>query len=173
MDTIPKPEARLTGPGTLQCKSPCRRGWRRERSQGWMQGQHGTSLLWFLLLVLYGIAFLWLLNFRLARGISRRESQRIGRTQNFDRRSSRAPSRLECGGTVRAGRRRLRKRVALSQPQRAHDIHPGCALVHAPGLSKFRTRRRPVRPCPRLTFPLGAAYSLLLLTNLSYNNFGV
>jgi ABC-2 type transport system permease protein len=25
---------------------------------------------------------------------------------------------------------------------------------------------------PELTFPLGAAYSLLLLTNLSYNNFG-
>ncbi len=25
---------------------------------------------------------------------------------------------------------------------------------------------------PALTFPIGAAYSLLLLTNLSYNNFG-
>ncbi len=136
------------------------------------QGQVGASLTYFLLLSLYGLAFLWLLNFRL-----RAEY----RGENLSESARRKPSSAEpqtfspgwnlplLSGAVAAVFEKELRYLSRSGPMLFTLVVPLFMLLvfrssgHSQGLFAY---------APELTFPLGAAYSLLLLTNLSYNNFG-
>ena len=141
-----KVETQLLGQELSKLQKPLPPGLAAAAIAGMDEGQHWTSLTCFLLLGLYGIAFLWLLNFRLRaeyRGENLNESSaRKALAGNI----SCAPSRMEPAGIVRSCNCSLRKRVAISQPQRAHDVHAGGAVVHAAGLSKFGTERGSIQP---------------------------
>ena len=136
------------------------------------QGKHGSSLLWFLLLRIYGFAFLWLLNLRLRAEYLRRKSQRICPAQDLPRRfPAPHPSWNVPGlpGPVAAVFEKELRYLSRSGPMLFTLVVPLFMLL------VFRSsgqNQALFAHAPELTFPLGAAYSLLLLTNLSYNNFG-
>jgi ABC-2 type transport system permease protein len=126
----------------------------------------------FLLLLCYGIAFLWLLNFRLRaeyRGENLSES--AGRKALSGGLPAVRPGWNLPGvpGPVAAVFEKELRYLGRSGPMLFTLIVPLFMLA------VFRTSGKNeglFAHAPQLTFPLGAAYSLLLLTNLSYNNFG-
>ncbi len=153
-----------SGAGTLQRAAPAAAGpgCRRDRGSGaeaaWVQCRHGQRG------ALPAPGVLWnciplAVEFSFAGGVSRREPRRVGGTQSLVRRASSDPPGLEFAGTSRTGGRCLRKRVALSQSQRADAFHSDRAPVHAGGVSKFRKKRRPV--CARAGAYLSAGRRLL------------
>jgi ABC-2 type transport system permease protein len=131
-----------------------------------------TSGLPFLLLVCYGIAFLWLLNFRL-----REEYRGENLSESLGRQAlSGALPAVRLGwnlpglpGPVAAVFEKELRYLSRSGPMLFTLIVPlfMLAVFRSSGKSEGLFAH-----APQLTFPLGAAYSLLLLTNLSYNNFG-
>ncbi len=149
---------------------------------GTAQGQPGSSPgtssvvaisgLPFLLLLSYGIAFLWLLNFRLRaeyRGENLSESAgRKGATSGLPavRPGWNLPG---LPGPVAAVFEKELRYLSRSGPMLFTLIVPlfMLAVFRSSGKNEGLFAH-----APGLTFPLGAAYSLLLLTNLSYNNFG-
>ncbi len=135
------------------------------------QGSHASALFSFLLLGLYGVAFLWMLNLRLRaeyRGENLSESIRR-KTSAGDRRMLHPGWNLPgLPGPVAAVFEKELHYLSRSGPMLFTLVVPLFMLVvfrggHSQGLFTH---------APELTFPIGAAYSLLLLTNLSYNNFG-
>jgi ABC-2 type transport system permease protein len=131
-----------------------------------------TSGLPFLLLGCYGIAFLWLLNFRLRaeyRGENLSES--AGRQAVSGRLPAIRPGWNLPGlpGPVAAVFEKELRYLSRSGPMLFTLIVPlfMLAVFRSSGKNEGLFAQ-----APGLTFPLGAAYSLLLLTNLSYNNFG-
>ena len=125
----------------------------------------------FVLLLSYGIAFLWLLNFRLRaeyRGASFSESARRKASPGLP--APRPGWNLPGvpGPVVAVFEKELRY-LSRSGPMLFTLIVPlfMLAVFRSSGKNEGLLART-----PELTFPLGAAYSLLLLTNLSYNNFG-
>jgi ABC-2 type transport system permease protein len=129
-------------------------------------------MLSFLLLVLYGIAFLWLLNFRL-----RVEFQGENLSESAGRKVVPAEvpvlrpgwSVAGLSGPVAAVFEKELRYLSRSGPMLFTLIVPLFMLL------VFRSSGRNeglFAHAPSWTFPIGAAYSLLLLTNLSYNNFG-
>ncbi len=139
---------------------------------GAIQGQPASSVVPFVLLVSYGIAFLWLLNFRL-------RAEYRGESFSESARRKAAPSGLPAprlgwnlpgvpGPVVAVFEKELRY-LSRSGPMLFTLIVPlfMLAVFRSSGKNEGLLARM-----PELTFPLGAAYSLLLLTNLSYNNFG-
>jgi ABC-2 type transport system permease protein len=131
-----------------------------------------TSGLPFLLLVCYGIGFLWLLNFRL-------------RVEYRGENLSESPARKALSGGFPAIRRGWNLPglpgpvAAVFEKELRYLSRSGPMLftliVPLFMLAVFRSSGKNeglFAHAPQLTFPLGAAYSLLLLTNLSYNNFG-
>jgi ABC-2 type transport system permease protein len=146
------------------------------------QGQPGSSpgtsgvvaisVLPFLLLLSYGIAFLWLLNFRL-RAEYRGEnlSQSAGRKGVTGGLRPVRPGWNLPGlpGPVAAVFEKELRYLSRSGPMLFTLIVPlfMLAVFRSSGKNEGLFAH-----APGLTFPLGAAYSLLLLTNLSYNNFG-
>ena len=149
---------------------------------GTAQGQPGSSpgtsgvvaisVLPFLLLLSDGIAFLWLLNFRLRaeyRGENLSESAgRKGVTSGLPpvRPGWNLPG---LPGPVAAVFEKELRYLSRSGPMLFTLIVPlfMLAVFRSSGKNEGLFAH-----APGLTFPLGAAYSLLLLTNLSYNNFG-
>lgn len=139
---------------------------------GPLRSQPSSSVVPFVLLLSYGIAFLWLLNFRLRaeyRGASFSESARrkalpIGLPE--PRPGWNLPG--VPGPIVAVFEKELRY-LSRSGPMLFTLIVPlfMLAVFRSSGKNEGLLART-----PDLTFPLGAAYSLLLLTNLSYNNFG-
>ncbi len=139
---------------------------------GPLRSQPSSSVVPFVLLLSYGIAFLWLLNFRLRaeyRGASFSESARrkalpIGLPE--PRPGWNLPG--VPGPVVAVFEKELRY-LSRSGPMLFTLIVPlfMLAVFRSSGKNEGLLART-----PDLTFPLGAAYSLLLLTNLSYNNFG-
>src|SRR5437868_9390771 len=136
------------------------------------QGQHRTGVLSFLLLALYGIAFLWLLNFRLhAEYYGENLSQSAVRKASPGELLAPHPGWNLPGlpGPVTAVLENELRYLSRSGPMMFALVVPLFMLLvfrssgHNQGLFAY---------APGLTFPLGAAYSLLLLTNLSYNNLG-
>ena len=166
------PETRILGQKVSNAQQPLPPGLAAAAIAGTIQARPGTSVLPFLLLVSYGVAFLWLLNFRL------RAEYRGENLSESDRRKAR-PSGLPglhpgwnlpgLPGPVAAVVEKELRYLSRSGPMLFTLIVPLFMLLI------FRSSARNpglFTHAPELTFPLGAAYSLLLLTNLSYNNFG-
>ncbi len=136
------------------------------------QGRAQSSLLSFLLLGLYGIAFFWLLNFRSRAeyyGENLSESDRrktLPEGTPAVRRGWNVPG---LSGPVTAVFEKELRYLSRSGPMLFTLIVPlfMLAVFRSSGKNEGLFAH-----APELTFPLGAAYSLLLLTNLSYNNFG-
>ena len=131
-----------------------------------------TSGLPFLLLVCYGLAFLWLLNFRL-------------RVEYRGENLSESPGRKALPGGLPAIRHGWNLPgipgpvAAVFEKELRYLSRSGPMLftliVPLFMLAVFRSSGKNeglFAHAPQLTFPLGTAYALLLLTNLSYNNFG-
>jgi ABC-2 type transport system permease protein len=138
--------------------------------------QHGSggvssSAVPFLLLVFYGIAFLWLLNFRLR---AEYRGENLSESAGRKALSSALPAvRLGWNlpgipGPVAAVFEKELRYLSRSGPMLFTLIVPlfMLAVFRSSGTNEGLFAHA------GLTFPLGAAYSLLLLTNLSYNNFG-
>ena len=167
-----RPEARLLGQELSNAQRPLPPGLAAGAITGMVQGQPQASMLSFLLLVLYGVAFLWLLNFRL-----RAEFRGENLSESAGRKAATAGvpalhpgwSVPGLSGPVAAVFEKELRYLSRSGPMLFTLIVPLFMLL------VFRSSGRNeglFAHAPALTFPIGAAYSLLLLTNLSYNNFG-
>ncbi len=166
------PESRILGQKLTNAQRPLPPGLAAAAIAGTIQNQPATSVVPFVLLVSYGIAFLWLLNFRLRaeyRGASFSES--AGRKAQPHGLPAVRPGWNLPGvpGAVVAVFEKELRYLSRSGPMLFTLIVPLFMLVvfRSSGKDEGLFAR-----APDLTFPLGAAYSLLLLTNLSYNNFG-
>ena len=173
----PVPETRILGQKISNAQRPLPPGLAAAAIAGAVGRRPGSggvtaSLLPFLLLVFYGIAFLWLLNFRLRaeyRGENLSESAGRGAM------ASGLPAvRLGWNlpgvpGPVAAVFEKELRYLSRSGPMLFTLIVP---LFMLAVFRSSETTEGLFARAPGLTFPLGAAYSLLLLTNLSYNNFG-
>jgi ABC-2 type transport system permease protein len=139
---------------------------------GPIRSQPSSSVVPFVLLLSYGIAFLWLLNFRL-------RAEYGGASFSESARRKALPSGIPAprpgwnlpgvpGPVVAVFEKELHY-LSRSGPMLFTLIVPlfMLAVFRSSGKNEGLLART-----PELTFPLGAAYSLLLLTNLSYNNFG-
>ena len=166
------PESRVLGEKLTNAQRPLPPGLAAAAIAGTIQNQPATSVVSFVLLVSYGIAFLWLLNFRLRaeyRGASFSES--AGRKAPPMGLPTPRPGWNLPGlpGPVVAVFEKELRYLSRSGPMLFTLIVPlfMLAVFRSSGQNEGLLART-----PELTFPLGAAYSLLLLTNLSYNNFG-
>jgi ABC-2 type transport system permease protein len=168
----PKPETRLLGRELSSAQRPLPPGLAAAAIAGMAQGRPQASLLSFLLLGLYGIAFFWLLNFRSRAeyyGENLSESDRrktLPEGAPAVRRGWNVPG---LSGPVTAVFEKELRYLSRSGPMLFTLIVPlfMLAVFRSSGKNEGLFAH-----APELTFPLGAAYSLLLLTNLSYNNFG-
>lgn len=136
------------------------------------QGRHWTGVFSLLLLALYGIAFLWLLSFRLRREYfgENLSQTALSKSASGERLALHPGWNLPgLPGLVTAVLQNELRYLSRSGPMMFALVVPLFTLLvfrssgHNQGLFAH---------APELTFPLGAAYSLLLLTNLSYNNLG-
>jgi ABC-2 type transport system permease protein len=168
----PQPQARLLGQELSSAQRPLPPGLAAAAIAGTVQGRFRAALVCFLLLGLYGIAFLWLLNFRL-----RAEYQGENLSESAGRKS--LPGEVLAPhlgwsvpglpGPIAAVFEKELRYLSRSGPMLFTLIVPMFMLL------VFRSSGRNgalFAHASDLTFPIGAAYSLLLLTNLSYNNFG-
>ncbi len=166
-----KPESRLLGQEISGVQKPLPPGLAAAAIARVEQGQGWTAALFFVLLGLYGLAFLWLLNFRL-----RAEYHGENLSESSKKVSAAEQQALHPGwnvpglpGPIAAVFEKELRYLSRSGPMLFTLVVPLFMLLvfrssgHDQGL---------FARAPALTFPLGAAYSLLLLTNLSYNNFG-
>ncbi len=166
------PKRNVLGQKLSNAQRPLPPGLAAAAIAGPIRSQPSSSVVPFVLLLSYGIAFLWLLNFRLRaeyRGASFSESAR----------RKALPSGLPAPrpgwnlpgvpGPVAAVFEKELRYLSRSGPMLFTLIVPlfMLAVFRSSGKNEGLLART-----PELTFPLGAAYSLLLLTNLSYNNFG-
>jgi ABC-2 type transport system permease protein len=171
------PETRMLGQKLSNAQRPLPPGLAAAAIAGSVQPQPGssvvtTSVIPFLLLLFYGIAFVWLLNFRLRaeyRGENLSES--AGRKALTSRLPAVRPGWNLPGlpGPVAAVFEKELRYLSRSGPMLFTLIVPlfMLAVFRSSGKNQGLFAH-----APGLTFPLGAAYSLLLLTNLSYNNLG-
>jgi ABC-2 type transport system permease protein len=166
------PETRLLGKELSKAQKPLPPGLAAAAIAEAAQGKHWSSLFSFFLLGTYGVAFLWLLNLRLRaeyRGENLSESAR--RKVLSGEFSALHPGWNIPGlpGPVAAVFEKELRYLSRSGPMLFTLLVPLFMLL------VFRSSGQDqglFAHAPQLTFPLGAAYSLLLLTNLSYNNFG-
>jgi ABC-2 type transport system permease protein len=171
------PETRILGQELSSAQRPLPPGLAAAAIAGAAQRQDRSSIVTtravpFLLLGCYGIAFLWLLNFRLRaeyRGENLSES--VGRKALSGGLPAVRPGWNLPGlpGPVAAVFEKELRYLSRSGPMLFTLIVPLFMLA----VFRSSGKNEGLFPhAPQLTFPLGAAYSLLLLTNLSYNNFG-
>jgi ABC-2 type transport system permease protein len=166
-----RPQARLLGQELSKLQKPLPPGLAAAAIENAAQGKPASSLLWFLLLAGYGIGLLWLLDFRLRgeyRGENLSESTRCNASPGLPapRPGWNVPG---VPGPVAAVFEKELRYLSRSGPMLFTLVVPLFMLL------VFRSSGQDqglFAQAPELTFPLGAAYSLLLLTNLSYNNFG-
>jgi ABC-2 type transport system permease protein len=171
------PETRILGQELSSAQRPLPPGLAAAAIAGVAQSQPGSNIATagvvpFLLLGCYGIAFLWLLNLRLrAEYHGENLTQSLGRKALTGGLPAVRPGWNLPGlpGPVAAVFEKELRYLSRSGPMLFTLIVPLFMLA------VFRTSGKNeglFSHAPQLTFPLGAAYSLLLLTNLSYNNFG-
>src|SRR5450631_2007892 len=176
------PETRILGQKLSHAQRPLPPGLAAAAIADTALGKRGSimvtaSVVPFVLLGCWGIAFLWLLNFRL-------RSEYRGENLSESERRKTFTGGLPAGGlpAIRPGwnlpglpgpvvavfEKELRY-LSRSGPMLFTLIVPlfMLAVFRSSGKNEGLFAHN-----PGLTFPLGAAYSLLLLTNLSYNNFG-
>jgi ABC-2 type transport system permease protein len=166
-----KPETQLLGQEVSRAQKPLPPGLAAFAIEDAAEAKHASSLLWFLLLVAYGIAFLWLLHLRL-----RAEYRGENLSESARRKPSQGRQALHPGwnvpglpGPVVAVFEKELRYLSRSGPMLFTLVVPLFMLLV---LRSSGQDQGLFGHAPALTFPLGAAYSLLLLTNLSYNNFG-
>ena len=166
------PQGRVLGEKLSNAQRPLPPGLAAAAIAGTIKNQPATSVVPFVLLVCYGTAFLWLLNFRL-RAEYRGESFSESPGRKAPSRGLPAPrpgwNLPGVPGPVVAVFEKELRYLSRSGPMLFTLIVPlfMLAVFRSSGKNEGLLARM-----PELTFPLGAAYSLLLLTNLSYNNFG-
>src|SRR6202142_4223314 len=166
------PETRILGHKLSKAQRPLPPGLAAAAIAGTAQGQRASSVVPFVLLGCWGIAFLWLLNFRLRseyRGENLSESEgRKAFTGDLQaiRPGWNLPGLPE---PVAAVFEKELRYLSRSGPMLFTLIVPlfMLAVFRSSGKNEGLFAH-----APGLTFPLGVAYSLLLLTNLTYNNFG-
>ena len=166
-----KPEARLIGQELTKAQKPLPPGLAAAAIEDAAQGKRGNSLLWFLLLLIYGFAFLWLLDLRLrAEYLGENLSESARRKTSAEVPASHPSWNVPgLAGPVAAVFEKELRYLSRSGPMIFTLVVPLFMLL------VFRSTGQDqalFSHAPELTFPLGAGYSLLLLTNLSYNNFG-
>jgi ABC-2 type transport system permease protein len=159
------PEQRLLPPGAAGASLA-----------GWSNHSFANGLGYFLLLCAYGGVFLWLLHLRLYKQFRGENlSETSVRNSPLGGRPLVRPSWNLAGlsAPVAAVFEKEFRYLLRSGPMLFTLLVPGFMLLIfrlGPGGSReagqFLTR------APNLAFPVGAAYSLLLLTNLVYNTFG-
>ncbi|MGH9540230.1 MAG: hypothetical protein ACRD3H_20055, partial [Terriglobales bacterium] len=167
-----KPGARLLGEELARAQKPLPPGLAASAISNMAAGRPGASLGWFGLLSLYAVIFLGLLHLRL-----RAEFKGENFSESAKRKALPSPAPgLHPGwnlpvlsGPVAAVFEKELRYLSRSGPMLFTLIVPLFMLLVFRGSGQNEGLLAHV---PRLTFPLGAAYSLLLLTNLSYNNFG-
>ncbi|MGH9501301.1 MAG: hypothetical protein ACRD20_00465 [Terriglobales bacterium] len=172
-----RPETRFMGRKFSNAQRPLPPGLAAAAIAGAIEQQPGsaplsTGMVSFVLLGCYGIGFLWLLNFRLR---AEYRGENLSESAGRNARARGLPA-LRPGwnlpalsGPVAAVFEKELRYLSRSGPMLFTLIVPLFMLA------VFRSSGRNeglLGYAPGLTFPLGAAYSLLLLTNLSYNNFG-
>jgi ABC-2 type transport system permease protein len=166
------PESKIMGQKLSNAQRPLPPGLAASAIAGVIEGKPASSVLPFLLLGCYGIGFLWLLNFRLRaeyRGENLSESERRKALSGGIPALRPGWNLPGLPGPVTAVFEKELRYLSRSGPMLFTLIVPLFMLLvfrtsgHSDGLFAH---------APGLTFPMGAAYSLLLLTNLSYNNFG-
>jgi ABC-2 type transport system permease protein len=167
-----KPEARLLWETLSNGQKPLPPALAAHAIAETAEGRDWTGVFFLLLLALYGVAFLWLLNFRLraqyhGENLSQSAGRRVSAGEGHALRASwRLPGLPK---PVAAVFEKEIRYLGRSGPMIFTLVVPLFMLLvfrssgHSQGLFAH---------APGLTFPLGAAYSLLLLTNLSYNNLG-
>lgn len=171
------PETRILGQELSNAQRPLPPGLAAAAIAKAAQAQPGFSMITagavpLLLLGCYGVAFLWLLNFRL-----RAEYRGENLSESAGRKVSTGglpPVALGWNlpglpGPVAAVFEKELRYLSRSGPMLFTLIVPlfMLAVFRSSGKNEGLFAH-----APALTFPLGAAYALLLLTNLSYNNFG-
>jgi ABC-2 type transport system permease protein len=166
------PQSRVVGEKLTNAQRPFPPALAAAAIAGTIENQPATSVVPFVVLASYGAAFLWLLNFRLRaeyRGASFSES--AGRKVASGGPPAPRPGWNLPGvpGPVVAVFEKELRYLSRSGPMLFTLIVPLFMLAVFRGSGKNEGL---LARTPELTFPLGAAYSLLLLTNLSYNNFG-
>jgi ABC-2 type transport system permease protein len=167
-----KPEARLLGQELSRVQRPLPPGLAADAIAETMHGRPGAGLFSLLWLGLYGALFLGLLHFRLRaeyRGENLSESYAgaASRRQALVARPGWRVAGLP--GPVAAVFEKELRYLGRSGPMLFTLLVPMLMLLI------FRSsgqRGGPFAQLPDLTFPIGAAYVLLLLTNLTYNNLG-
>ena len=167
-----KPEARLLGDELARAQKPLPPGLAADAISNMGAGYPGASLGWFGLLGLYAVIFLGLLHLRLRAEFKGENFSESARRKALP---STAPA-LHPGwsvpglpGPIAAVFEKELRYLSRSGPMLFTLIVPLFMLL------VFRSSGQNeglLAHVPELTFPIGAAYSLLLLTNLSYNNFG-
>jgi ABC-2 type transport system permease protein len=166
-----KSEARLIGQELTKAQKPFPPGLAAAAIEDAEQRKYGSSLLWFLLLLIYGFGFLWLLNLRLrAEYLGENLSESARRKTSAEVPASHPSWNVPgLAGPVAALFEKELRYLSRSGPMMFTLVVPLFMLL------VFRSTGQDqalFTYAPELTFPLGAGYSLLLLTNLSYNNFG-
>lgn len=171
------PETRILGQELSSAQRPLPPGLAAAAIANAAQAQPGPSMIAsgafpLLLLGCYGVAFLWLLNFRLRaeyRGENLSES--AGRKVSTGGLPPIAAGWNLPGlsGPVAAVFEKELRYLSRSGPMLFTLIVPlfMLAVFRSSGKNEGLFAH-----APAFTFPFGAAYALLLLTNLSYNNFG-
>jgi ABC-2 type transport system permease protein len=176
------PDVRILGQKITNAQRPSPPGLAAAAIAGWAQAQPGfkafatgvvTSIaVPFLLLGCYGIALLWLLDVRLR---AEYRGENLSESARRKARTSGLPA-LRPGwnlpglpGPVTAVFEKELRYLGRSGPMLFTLIVPlfMLAVFRSSGKNEGLLAHG-----PGFTFPIGAAYSLLLLTNLSYNNFG-
>jgi ABC-2 type transport system permease protein len=167
----PKPETVLLGRELSSAQRPLPPGLAADAIAEMVQGRRRASLLSFLLLGFYGIAFFWLLNVR-----SRAEYYGENLSESDRRKTLPGAPAVRPGWNVPGLSEPI---TAVFEKELRYLGRSGPMLftliVPLFMLAVFRSSGKNeglFGHAPGLTFPLGAAYSLLLLTNLTYNNFG-
>jgi ABC-2 type transport system permease protein len=171
------PETRILGQEFSSAQRPLPPGLAAAAIAAAAQREPGSRMVTtsgapFLLLGCFGIAFVWLLNFRLRAEYG---GENIGESEGRKALTSGLPGvRLGWNlpglpGPVAAVFEKELRYLSRSGPMLFTLIVPlfMLAVFRSSGKNEGLFAH-----ATGLTFPLGAAYSLLLLTNLSYNNFG-
>ncbi|HEV3206831.1 MAG TPA: hypothetical protein VGZ28_07735 [Terriglobales bacterium] len=166
------PQAKILGRELSLAQRPLPPGLAAAAIAEAIQGQPGAGLVSFLLLGLYGSVFLWLLNLRLRaeyHGENLSES-RVG-TASQARVSTARPGWSVAGlpGPVAAVFEKELRYLSRSGPMLFTLLVPMVMLLI---FRSSGSNGGPFARVPDLTFPIGSAYALLLLTNLTYNNLG-
>ncbi len=135
-------------------------------------GQFSTGVLAFVLLALWGTAFLWLLNFRLRAQYRGENLSEVIAPKTAVGKSQVRPgwNMLGLPPPIAAVVEKELRYLSRSGPMLLTLVMPALMLVII--LLQSGSHGSFLKRAPDYAFPVGAAYALLILTNIVYNSFG-